>query len=140
MNVITIDYVMRGVTGTYDYPWDNWEDNLKNCLLHNGDYLNNDNINLYSLYSKYIETKDVGSNIINRYHYIENVRKCHQDFELHFRNDAYTTNKATIYTGTINSAVIMVIHINSTLETYYKIILKAFNDLAAAGYAHALND
>ena len=46
MNVITIDYVMRGVTGTYDYPWDNWEDNLKNCLLHNGDYLNNDNITL----------------------------------------------------------------------------------------------
>ena len=50
MNRIPIDYVMRGITGNYDYPWTNREDNLRNYLLHTGDSFNNDKINIYSLY------------------------------------------------------------------------------------------
>ena len=46
MNRILIDYVMRGVSGNYDYPWTNREDKLKNCLLHTGEYFNNYNITL----------------------------------------------------------------------------------------------
>ena len=35
---------------------------------------------------------------------------------------------------------IMVIHRNFTFEIHYTIMLKAFNDLSAAGYAHSLNN
>ena len=66
MEGITIDYVMRGITGNYDYLWTNHEGKLKNCLLHTGDYLKNENITLYLLYYQYIGTKGVGSNIINK--------------------------------------------------------------------------
>ena len=39
----------------------------------------------------------------------------------------------------MNSAVYNGDHRNFTLETDYTIMLKAFNDLSAAGSAHALN-
>ena len=65
MNGITIDYDMRGVTGNYDCPWINWEDKLNNCLFCTVDSFNNYNITLYLIYSQYIGTKGVGSNIIN---------------------------------------------------------------------------
>ena len=50
------------------------------------------------------------------------------------------TNKSTASTRTMNSAVYNGDHRNFTLGTYYKITLRSFNDLAASGYAHALND
>ena len=90
------------------------------------------------LYSQYIGTEGVGSNIINTLHSTNNGRKCHQDFELHFWNDYYFTNKETAVTSTMNSEVYNGDCRNFTLETYYTITLKAFNDLAAAGSTHAL--
>ena len=69
MNDILIDYVMCGVTGGYYSPWKTWEDKLKNYLLHTVGSFINDNITLYLIYSQYISTKGVGSNIINNYHY-----------------------------------------------------------------------
>ena len=81
MNGILIEYLMRGVTGNYDSPLTNQEDKINNCLLHTGDSFKNHNITLYLLYSRYISTKGVGSNIINKYHSIMNCHKCHQDFE-----------------------------------------------------------
>ena len=80
MNVIAIDYVMNGVTGNYDYPWKDWGDKLKNCLLHTGNSFKNDNITLYSTFSHYIVTEGVGSIIINKYHSKNSGRKCHQYF------------------------------------------------------------
>ena len=138
MNGIPIDYVMHGVTGNYDSPWTNREDKINNCLFHTGDYFKNDNITFYSLCSQYIGTKVVGSNIINDYHYTKNGLKCHQEFELKFRNDAYLTNKATAATSTMNSEVYNGNHRNVTLETYYTIMSKAFNDLSTAGYVLCL--
>ena len=104
MNGIPIDYIICGVNGDHDSPWTNREDNLKNRLLYTGNYFKNENISLYSLYSQYISTKGVDSNIINKYH-SKNDRKCHQYSELHFRNNAYLANKVTAATSTINSAV-----------------------------------
>ena len=104
MDGIPIDYFMCDVTGSCDSPWTNLDDKLKICLLHTGNYFKNDNITFYLLYSQYIGTKGFGSNIINKYHSTKNGRKCHQDFELHFRNDAYLTNKANPATITMNSA------------------------------------
>ena len=46
MKGITFDYVMRGVTGDYEYPWTNREDKLNSCILHTGDYFKNYNIPL----------------------------------------------------------------------------------------------
>ena len=66
MNGIPIDYVIHGVTGKYYSPWTNREDELNNFLLHTGYSFKNNNITLYSLYSRYIGTKGVGSNIINK--------------------------------------------------------------------------
>ena len=80
MNGIPIGYVLRGVTGNYDFPWANREDKLNNCLLNTGDSFNNDNVTLYSLYSQYISTKGAGSNIIKKYHSTKNGCKCHQYF------------------------------------------------------------
>ena len=122
MNGITIDYFMHVVTGNYDYPWRNWQDKLNNCLLFTGNSFKNDNITLYSLYSQYIGTEGVGSNIINKYHSKKNGCKCHQEFQLHFRNDSYLTNKATAATSTMNSAVYNDNRRNFTLETYYTIM------------------
>ena len=42
MNVIPIDYAMRGVTRNYDPPWTTREYKINNCLLHTDDNLNND--------------------------------------------------------------------------------------------------
>ena len=105
MNVIPINRFMCGVTGNYNSPWTNWEDNLNNCLLHTSESLNNGCITLYSLYYQYIGTEGVSSNIINKYYSTNNGCKCHQDFELHFRNYSYLTNKATADTSTMNSSV-----------------------------------
>ena len=140
MNDILIDYVMCGVTGGYYSPWKTWEDKLKNYLLHTVGSFINDNITLYLIYSQYISTKGVGSNIINNYHYTNNDRKCHQDFDLHFRNDDYLTNKATAAISTIISKVYKGNRRNFTLETYYTITSKTFNNLAAAGLDYALNN
>ena len=140
MNSIPIDYVMRDVTGKYDYPWKNWEGKLKNCLLHTGDSFKNDYITLHSFYSQYIRTKGLGYNIINKYHYTNNGRKCHHYFQLHFRNDSNLTNKATTVTSTMNSAVYNGDSNNFTLETNYTIMLKSFNDLAATGSSRAIKN
>ena len=85
-------------------------------------------------------TKGYGSNIIKKYHSKKNGCKFHQYFELHFRNDAYLTNKATADTNTINSAVYNGYRRNFTLETHYTIMSKAFNYLDVSGSADALND
>ena len=138
MNENTIDYVMRGVTGIYDYPWTNQEDKLHNFRLHTNNSFKNDNITLYLIYSQYICNKGVGSNIINNYHSTKNGCKCHQDFELKFRNDSYLTNKATNVTSNMNSAFDNGDHRNFIIETYYEIMLKTFIDLSAALSAHAL--
>ena len=108
--------------------------------MHTGDYFKKDSINVYLLYYHFISTKDVGSNIINKYHYKNNGCKCHQDFELHFWNDAYLTNKATAATGTINSEVYNGDQITFTLDNHYTIMAKDLTDLSAAGSAHALNN
>ena len=139
MNSIPVDYIMRGVTGNYNSSWKTREDKLNNCLLHTGDSLKNDNITSYFLYYHYVSTKGVGYNIINKYHSTKNGCKCHQDFELHFRNDAYLTNKATAATSTMNSAGYNGDCRNFTPETYYIIMLKAFNDYGAEGSDHAFN-
>ena len=128
------------VTGNYYSPWKNCEDKLKNSLLHTGDYFQNYSINLCLLYSLYISTNGAGSNIINKYHSTKNVHKCHQDFELHFWNDAYLTNKATAATITRNSAVYHGDCRTFTFETYYTIMYKDFNDLSYAVSSHALNN
>ena len=95
---------------------------------------------LYFLYSQYIGTEGVGSNIINKYHSTKNGRKCHQDIDLYFQNYTYLTNKETSATSTMNSAVYNGDCRNVILETYYTIMSKAFNDLSAAGSTHALNN
>ena len=138
INGIPIDYDMRGVTGNYDSPWTNQEEKLNNGLLHTEDSFKNDNITLYSFYYHYIGTKGVGYNIINKYHSTKNDSKCHQDFELHFLNDAYLNNKATAAKSTMNSAFYNGDCRNFTLDTYYTVMSKAFNYFFAAGSSHAL--
>ena len=118
MNGIPIDYIICGVNGDHDSPWTNREDKLKNYLLHTDNSFKNDNITLYSLYFEYIGTEGVGSNNINKYHSTKNGCKCHQEFGLHFRNDAYLTNKSTAATSTMNHEVYNGDSINFTLENF----------------------
>ena len=117
MNGIPIDYIMRETNGNYDSVWATGEDKLKNCLLLAGAAFKTDSSTLYSLYGQYIGTEGVGSNIINKHNSSKSGRKCHEDFELHFRNAAYLTNKATTATASMNSAVYSGDRRNFTLET-----------------------
>ena len=120
MNGIPVDYVMQGVTGTYDSPWTNLEDKLKNSLLHTGDYFNNDNITLYALYHQYICPKVLVPILSTRTILKIIVANVTSTFSYTFR--------------------IMRDHINFTLETYYTIMSKCFNDLSATRSAHNLNN
>ena len=140
MNGIPLDYIMRETDGNYDSAWPTRGDKLKNCLSLTGAAYKNDNATLYSLYVQYVGTDGIGSNIINKYTANKNGRKCHQDFESHFRNASYLTNKAAAAMTAMNNAVYNGDRRNFTLETYYTVMSKAFNDLADAGVAHALND
>ena len=140
MNSIPLDYVIRETIGNYGDAWPTRTDKLKNCILFNGASYLQDRETLYSLYVQYVGTEGVGSNIINKHVRSKNGRNCHQDFESHFRNESYLTNKATAATAILNAALYRGDRRNFTLETYYTVMSKAFNDLAESGPAHALND
>ena len=140
MNAIPLDYVIRETIGNYGNAWPTRTDKLKNCILFNGASYLQDRETLYSLYVQYVGTEGVGSNIINKHVRSKDGRKCHQDFESHFHNESYLTNKASTATAILNSALYRGDRRNFTLETYYTVMSKAFNDLAESGPAHALND
>ena len=140
MNKLPLDYLMRETIGAYGDAWPTRTDKLKNCILFTGASFTQDRETLYSLYVQYVGTEGIGSNIINKYTRSKNGRQCYLDFESHFRNESYLTNKASAATASMNSSVYRGDRRNFTLETYYTVMSKAFNDLAEAGVAHSLND
>ena len=110
------------------------------CARLNGPNFGRDSNALYSLYVQYVGTVCPGSNIVNRHTRSRNGYTCHQDIENHFRNDAFLDNKASNAIQAMSQAVYKGERRNFTLETYYGIMSKAFNDLEHAGTVHALNE
>ena len=140
MNGTPIDHVLRTITGNYDLAWPSRNEKLAKCLLLTGSAFRADSATLFSLYLQYIGTDGIGSNIVNKYISSKNGRNCHLDFESHYRNAAYLANKASAATMSMNNALYNGDRRNFSLETYYTVMCKAFNDLEDAGIAHALND
>lgn len=133
-------YLLRVHDGVYDAPYETREDKLCACLRLNGPDFKRDSETLYSLYVQYIGTEGHGSNIVNKFQRSKNGYKCHHEFETHFKNDSYLDNKASSAKQAIANAVYRGERRNFTLDSYYHIMSKAFNDLQLAGDAHTLNE
>ena len=140
MNGIPLDYLIRTTDGVYTAIWPTRDEKLKMCTRHNGPNFRRDTYSLYSLYVQYVGTEGTGSNIVNRHTRSRNGYTCHQDFNSHFRNAAHNDNKASNANLAISQAVYRGERRNFTLETYYGIMSKAFNDLGDAGVEHSLNE
>lgn len=140
MNGIPLDYLLRTTNGVYTAIWSTRDEKLKMCTRHDGPNFRRDTHALYSLYVQYVGTEGTGSNIVNRHTRSRNGYTCHHDFNNHFRNAAHNDNKASNANLAISQAVYRGERRNFTLETYYGIMSKAFNDLGDAGAAHSLNE
>ena len=140
-NGTTLDYLMRTTNGNYEAPgWASRAARLKACVRLNGARFIRDREALYSLFIEHVGTEGIGSDIVNRFKTTKNGYSCYHAFNAHFRNASFLENKATSATTAMNNAVYKGDRQNFTLETYYSIMAKAFNDLEAAGPAHALSE
>ena len=77
---------------------------------------------------------------MNKYKIYQNGRNCYLEIKEHFQNRAYFNNKATTANKALTETKYFGNRRNFTLETYYAIITKAFNDLEEAGTAHQLSE
>ena len=87
------------------------------------------------------------------WHFVENQppKKCRfgifygsgdnrvKEFVKYYKNDAYLDNKTSSANQATSNAVYKGERRNFTLDTYYEIMNKAFNDLEEAGPSYALN-
>ena len=141
VNDLPLDYLMReNETGNYEAAYTSREAKLKHCVRLSGDNFRADSKALYSLYVQHIGTTGTGSSVINRFKDTNNGYQCHQEFKQHFANDTYKDNLATTANQNMANAVYNGPKRNFSIETYYTIMTTAFNDLATAGTAHALNN
>ena len=85
-------------------------------------------------------SEGVGSDIVNRYKTTKNGHACYTAFNAHFKNASFLENKASAATAAMGNAVYKGDRQHFTIETYYSIMSKAFNDLELAGSAHALSE
>ena len=137
---ITLDYMMREINGNYGALWQSRSDKLKNCASLNGPAFAADSALLYNLYVEHIGSSGVGSDIITRNKLRQNGRKCFTDLQNHFQNEAYLTNRANIARSNIKKATYSGTRRHFTMQHYYDIFSKAFNDLEYAGAQFAMNE
>ena len=137
---ITLDYMMRESDGNYATVWISREEKLKNCATHNGPQFLSDSALLYNLYVEHIGSTGVGSDIIQRNKTRRNGHKCYLDLHSHFQSDAYLQNRANIARANIKKAAYGGNKKHFTIQNYYDIFSKAFNDMDYAGPVHSLNE
>ena len=137
---VTLDYLMRTQNGNYETPWVSRDERLKNCCRLNGPRFVRDREVLYSLFVEYVGSDGIGSDIVNRFKQTKNGYACYHAFQAHFRSESFLENKASAATQAISNAVYKGDRQHFTLENYYSIMAKAFNDLSQAGPAHSLSE
>ena len=138
---IPLDYLLReNEIGDYDGNWENREEKLKNCISYTGQKFKEDSETLYGLLVQYVGTSGTGSNIIARYKHSKNGRKCFMELKRHFQTESYEENKAQAAEKSINNASYFGERRHFTIETYYEIFTKAFNDLDDAGGVYMLSE
>ena len=141
VNDLPLDYLMReNETGLYDAVYSSREEKLKHCVTLQGDNFRTDSQMLYSLFVQHIGTTGVGSSVVNKHKTSKNGYQCYKEFKAHFANETYKQNIATVAENTMTNAVYNGPRKNFSIETYYTIMTKAFNDLATAGPSHQLNE
>ena len=137
----TLDYLMREVNGNYDAPgWASRAARLKACTKLNGARYIRDRESLYLLFVEHVGSEGVGSDIVNRFKTSKNGHACYNAFNAHFKNASFLENKASSATAAMSNAVYKGDRQHFTIETYYSIMSKAFNDLELAGAAHSLSE
>lgn len=137
----TLAYLMRTTTDNYDAPgWASRSACLKACVHLNGACFIRDREALFSLFIEHVGTKGIGLDIVNRFKATKNGYSCYHAFNAHFHNASFLENKATSATTSMNNAVYKGDRQNFTLEIYYSIMAKAFNDLETADPAHSLSE
>ena len=135
---IGLDYLMRTLDGQYNAVYFSREEKLRHCLRLSGAEIKADSISLHSLFVEHIGNDGPGSNIINRLKTSKNGYQCFKEFVKQYKNDAYLENKTSSANQATSNAVYKGERRNFTLDTYYEIMNKAFNDLEEAGPSHIL--
>ena len=139
---IPISYLLRTtqrgnyMTGAYTTR----EERLHNCLVLQGPLFQADSQLLYSLYVQHIGTSGTGSNVVNAHRLTQNGRECFMDINNHYRNQSFRDTLASKAQQSIERAHYDGDRRNFTLESFYNIMVNAFNDLESAGPQFALRE
>ena len=137
---VQLSYLMRATDGNYEGAWTSRAERLKACARLNGPHFRQDRETLYSLFLSHIGTTGIGSDIVNRHKRSKDGYTCYLELNRHFRNDSYLENMASLATTNISKAIYKGDRAHFTIETYYNIMSKSFNDLDQAGSAHSLTE
>ena len=141
VNDLPLDYLLRDdPPGNYSTRYTSREEKLMKCIIFQGDNFKTDRESLYSLFVEHLGTTGVGSAFVNKYETSRNGYKVYQDLKQHYANSTYLQNKATAANHAIQNAFYHGPRKNFTIETYYTIMINAFNDLNNAGPEYHLTD
>ena len=138
---ISLDYLLRKEdVGNYNAQWETREEKLKMCAAFQGQKFNEDSGALYDLLVQHVGTTGTGSNIISRQKSSKNGRKCYLELKGHFKTASYEETKVRSAEKKINDANYFGERRNFSIENYYDVLAKAFNDLDDAGGVYKLSE
>ena len=138
---IALDYLLREAdVGDYNAQWETREEKLKMCAAFQGQKFKEDSGALYDLLVQHVGTSGTGSNIIARHKSTKNGRQCYLELKGHFKTASYEETKARSAEKQISDANYFGERRNFSMETYYNIFAKAFNDLDDAGGVYELSE
>ena len=136
-----LDYLLReDDIGNYAVNWPTREERIKMCIALTGQIFNEDSESLYNLLVQYVGTTGTGSNIITRHKNSKNGRKCYVELKNHFMTASYGERKAQMAEKSIRDLTYSGEKRLFTIENYYDIFTKAFNDLDDAGGVYSLTE
>ena len=140
---VPLNYVVREMEiNNYMAPFPTRMKRLVACSRLNGPQFDEDNGNVYGLIVQYVGTSQ-GKSIVERYKQSRNGRKAWLDLLKHYQNDTYHQTLADRANAKIKNAHYIGERKNFTMNDYYNLMSKAFNDLALSdptGTQHALSE
>ena len=138
---IPLDSLLReNDIGNYNAAWSTREERIKMCISLTGQIFKEDSESLYNLLVQHVGTTGTGSNIITRHKNSKNGRKCYVELKNHFMTESYGETKAQNAEKSIRDLTYSGEKRFFTIETYYDIFTKAFNDLDDAGGVYSLTE
>ena len=140
---IPLHYVIRDLAvNNYMAPFPTRMKRLVACTRLTGPQFAEDNGNVYGLIVQYVGTSQ-GKSIVERHKSSRNGRRAWLDLLKHYQNDTYHQTLADRANAKIKNAHYIGERKNFTMNDYYNLMSKAFNDLALSdptGTQHALSE